>query len=219
MQYTIYPGYLRWLIIIPEKLYLVHWDRGIQAKIKKARFPQLKTLEMFDFKFQPCIDQKHINELAHLGFIDRAENIVFLGPPGVDKTHLAIGPGIKACFNRRRVLFISASELVDELVLALSTRTLSERLAYLCRIDLLIIDELGYMPLSRKGANLIFQSISRRYEHGSIILTSSKPFQDWADIFAGDRALASVVIDRILHHSHVFQITGKSYRVRNRLKQ
>jgi len=134
------------------------------------------------------------------------------------KTHLAIALGIKACFAKKRVLFMSASELADDLVVAYSTKTLADRLAYLCRMDLIIIDELGYLPLAKDAANLFFQLISRRYEQGPIILTSNKSFGSWGETFAGDSTLASAIIDRVLHYCHIFQITGKSYRIKNKLK-
>ena len=194
-------------------------DRSINAKIAKARFPQLKTLEMFEFAFQPSIDEKYIRELAHLGFMEKAENIVLLGPPGVGKSHLAIALGIKACFAKKRVLFMTASELADDLVVAYSTKTLADRLAFLCRMDLLVIDELGYLPLSKDAANLFFQLISRRYEQGSIILTSNRSFGNWGETFAQDATLASAIIDRVLHYCHIFQIIGKSYRIKNKLNK
>ena len=194
-------------------------DRSINAKIAKARFPQLKTLEMFEFSFQPSIDEKYIRELSRLSFMDKAENIVLLGPPGVGKSHLAIVLGIKACFARKRVLFATASELADDLIVTHSTKTLADRLAFLCRMDLLVIDELGYLPLSKDSANLFFQLISRRYEQGSIILTSNKSFGNWGETFANDATLASAIIDRVPHYCHIFQITGKSYRVKNKLNK
>ena len=194
-------------------------DRSIQAKINKARFPQIKPIEMLDFKFQAAIDEQQVKELTHLAFIDKAENIVWLGPPGVGKTHLAISRGILACTANKRVQFISATALMDELLVAHSTKTLAEKLAYYCRLDLILIDELGYMPFSKEGANLFFQLISRRYEQGSVIITTNKSFSEWGDIFAGDNTLAAAIIDRVLHHAHIFQITGKSYRVKNRFKK
>lgn len=125
--------------------------------------------------------------------------------------------GIKACFARKRVIFTSTADLADELMVAYTTRTLADKLTTLCRIDLIIIDELGYMPLSKEAANLFFQLISRRYEQGPVILTSNKSFENWGEIFAGDATLASAIIDRILHYSHIFQIVGKSFRVKNKL--
>jgi DNA replication protein DnaC len=211
-----YTDYLKKLI---EEEVVNKTDRSINAKIAKARFPQLKTLEMFEFSFQPSIDEKYIRELAHLGFMEKAENIVFLGPPGVGKTHLAIALGIKACFAKKRVLFATASELADDLMVAYQTKMLADRLAGLCRMDLLVIDELGYLPLTKDAANLFFQLISRRYEQGPVILTSNKSFGNWGETFAGDATLASAIIDRVLHYCHIFQITGKSYRVKNKLSK
>lgn len=210
-----YTDYLKRLI---EEEIANKTDRSIQAKIRKAKFPQLKTLEMFEFSFQPSVDAKYINELSHLAFMEKAENIVFLGLPGVGKSHLAIALGIKACFARKRVIFTSAADLADDLMVAYTTRTLADKLTTLCRIDLIIIDELGYMPLSKEAANLFFQLISRRYEQGPVILTSNKSFENWGEIFAGDATLASAIIDRILHYSHIFQIVGKSFRIKNKLK-
>jgi DNA replication protein DnaC len=211
-----YTDYLKKLV---EEEVVNKTDRSINAKITKAKFPQLKTLEMFEFAFQPSVDEKYIRELSYLGFMDKAENIVFLGPPGVGKTHLAIALGIKACFAKKRVLFTTATDLADDLVVAYSTKTLADRLACLCRMDLLVIDELGYMPLSKDAANLFFQLISRRYEQGPVILTSNKSFGNWGETFAGDATLASAIIDRVLHYSHIFQITGKSYRIKNKLNK
>ncbi len=210
-----YTDYLKRLI---EEEVANKTDRSIQAKLRKAKFPQLKTLEMFEFSFQPSVDAKYINELSHLAFMKKAENIVFLEPPVVGKSHLAIALGIKAGLARKRVIFISTAELADELMAAYTTKTLADKLTALCRIDLLIIDELGYMPLSKEAANLFFQLISRRYEQGSVILTSNKSFENWGEIFAGDSTLASAIIDRILYYSHIFQIVGKSFRIKDKFK-
>ncbi len=181
-----YTDYLKKLI---EEEVVNKTDRSINAKIAKARFPQLKTLEMFEFSFQPSVDEKYIRSTGH-----------------------------QSLLCQKRVLFMTASELADDLVVAYSTKTLADRLAALCRLDLIIIDELGYLPLSKEAANLFFQLISRRYEQGPLILTSNKSFSNWGETFAGDATLASAIIDRVLHYCHIFQITGKSYRIKNKLK-
>lgn len=212
-------SYTEYLTRLVEEEVISKTDRSIQYKVAKAKFTQLKTIEMFDFTFQPQLDEKYIKELSHLSFIEKCENVMFLGPPGVGKTHLATGLGIKACYERQKVQFISASELVNELSVAYATNTLSSKLSSLCRLDLLIIDELGYLPLSKETANLFFQLISRRYETGSIIITSNKPFPQWGDIFANDNTLAAAIVDRLLHHSHVLQIPGKSYRIKNKIRK
>jgi len=208
-----YTDYLRNLA---EEEMLGKLERSVNAKIAKAKFPCTKTLEMFDYDFQPSIDQRYIKELSNLGFMEKAENILLVGPPGVGKTHLACAFGVKACQERKRVLFYQAEKLLEDLIVAASTNTLPDKMAFLTRIDLLIVDELGYMPVGGDGANLLFQLVSRRYETGSIILTSNKPFDRWGEIF-GDETIASAILDRLLHHSHIFQITGKSYRIKDKM--
>ena len=193
-------------------------DRSINARIAKARFPAIKTLEGFDFSFQPGLSAVRVKELAELGFLDRAENVVFCGPPGVGKSHLAIALGLKACAARKRVLFVQTSALLDQLVAATVDRSLGTRLDVLARLDLLICDELGYMPMDAERANLFFQLVSRRYEKGSIILTTNKPFDQWGEVF-GDDVIASAILDRLLHHSHIFAINGSSYRIKDKLLQ
>jgi len=207
-----YTGYLSRLV---EEEVLAKTERSVNARIGMAKFPCLKTIEGFDFSFQPSVSELLIKELAELTFLEKAENIILLGPPGVGKTHLAIGFGLKVCAVRKRVLFTQASDLMDELVAALVARGLSERLTGLSRLDLLIIDELGYLPMDKHRANLFFQLVSRRYEQGSVIITSNKSFDRWGEIF-GDEVIAGAVLDRLLHHSHIIAIQGASYRIKDK---
>ncbi|MDR7419153.1 MAG: IS21-like element helper ATPase IstB [Armatimonadota bacterium] len=190
-------------------------DRSINARIARARFPAIRTLEAFDFTFQPSIPAPLIRELAELGFLERAENLLLIGPPGVGKSHLGIALGVRACAAHKRVLFRPVPELLDDLVAATVDQTLSARLEMLSRVDLLILDELGYLPMDARRANLFFQLISRRYEHGSVIVTSNKSFEEWGAIF-GDDVIATAVLDRLLHHSHIIPITGPSYRTKDK---
>ena len=179
-----------------------------------AGFPVMKHLEAFDFSFQPKLDDKLIRELAGLNFLNESKNILFLGPPGVGKTHLAIALGLKACQVRKRVLFYTAEALTQMLAADDISGNLQKRLVSLARIDLLIIDELGYLELSKKTATLFFQLVSKRYERGSIIITSNKSFEEWGEIFQ-DEVVAAAILDRLLHHSYTFYIQGNSYRMKN----
>jgi DNA replication protein DnaC len=191
-------------------------DRSVNARIGRARFPTIKTLEGFHFEFQPSIPAPLIRELAELGFLARAENLVLVGAPGTGKSHLGIAIGIRACSAHKRVLFRSVADLLDELVAASVDHTLGARLATLGRLDLLVLDELGYLPMDPRRANLFFQLISRLYEHGSIILTTNKPFEDWGAVFGGDEVIAGAVLDRLLHHCHVVAINGPSFRTKDK---
>lgn len=193
-------------------------EKSGNAKIVKAKFPFLKTIEEFDFSFQPNLKEKEIIKLSSLDFIEEKSNIIFLGPPGVGKTSLAIGLGIKCCLSNYRVLFTSVQGLMDELALSQAENTLLDKLLYYSRLHLLIIDELGYMPISKEKANLLFQLISIRYEKGSIILTSNYNFDEWGKVF-DDSIIASAIIDRLVHHSKIFYINGSSYRLRDKLKR
>lgn len=191
-------------------------DRSVNAKIHKARFPSLKTLEEFDFSFQPQLNEKEIIRLASLDFIEKKENLLFLGPPGVGKTHLAIAFGVKACMAKYRVLFIRTQDLLANLSIAHKTSRLGQVLLNLSRLDLLILDELGYLPISPEQANLLFQLVSIRYEKGAMILTSNYGFEDWGPIFT-DQVIAAAIIDRLVHHSHIFVINGNSFRMKQKL--
>jgi len=188
-----------------------------QMRITMARFPFHKTLESFDFKFQPSIDVKLLRELAGGRYMDSGDNLLFLGPAGVGKTHLAVALGIKACEQGVRTLFISATALITTLGRALAEGRLEERLKILTQPQLLIVDEIGYLPIDRQGANLFFQLVSRRYERGSIIITSNQSLGAWGEVF-GDAIIASAILDRLLHHSITVNIKGESFRLKEKLR-
>lgn len=191
-------------------------DRSISIRLSKARFPVLRTLESFDFGFQPALPAARIRELAALGFLEHAENIVFVGHPGVGKTHLATALAVRACQARKRVQFIDAATLLDQLLAAEVARALSRCIETFGRLELLVIDELGYLPIDAHRANLFFQLVSHMYTRTSMIVTSNVPFDGWGRVFAGDSVIAAAILDRLLHVSHVFAITGPSYRMKGK---
>ena len=191
-------------------------DRSINARIARARFPALRTLEAFDFSFQPGLAAARVRELANLAFLDQATNVLFIGGPGVGKTHLAIGLALKACAARRSVLFTAAPDLLDQLVAADVSRTLGKLLDQLRRLDLLVVDELGYLPMDGRRANLFFQLVAARYTRGSLLVTSNVAFDGWGKLF-GDDVIASAILDRLLHQSEIFAINGPSYRLKDKL--
>ncbi len=211
-------SYIDYLSILIENQVGAKKERSIDYELKNAKFPFVKTIDNFDFDFQSSINEKEIKSLSNLDFINKAENILFIGPPGVGKTHLAIGLGVEACKERVRTLFISAKDIIDNLLIASQNRYLIEEIEKYSRLPLLIIDELGFLPICKEGANLFYQVISKKYEHSSIIITSNKPFSDWGGIF-NDDVIAAAIIDRLVHHSHIFKITGKSYRVKEKLEE
>jgi DNA replication protein DnaC len=192
-------------------------ERHTQMKTTLARFPFHKTIESFDFKFQPSIDVKVIRELVTCRFIANAENVLLLGPPGVGKTHLAVGLGLKACGLGLRTQFTSAAQLVTSLTRAHQENRLEEKLKQLVQPKLLIIDEIGYLPVEGLGANLFFQLVSRRYEKGAMLVTSNQSLAGWGQVF-GDQVIATAILDRLLHHSTIINIKGESYRLKEKRK-
>jgi len=191
------------------------FQRGIEARLRQARLPWLKTLEQFDYDFQPSLDHRQVRELAGLSFIDRAHNVVVLGPPGVGKTHLAIGLGMKAVEAGYSVLFHTLETLMTRLTRAQHENRLEATLKQLTYPKLLILDELGYLPLSQTEASLFFRLVVRRYERGSLIVTSNKSFLDWGEVF-NDHVLATAILDRLLHHATTLNIKGESYRLKEK---
>ena len=179
-------------------------NRRLQTAMRASRLPAVKTLADFDFSFQPSIKREQIESLHELGFVERKENVVLLGPPGVGKTHLAVSLAIAAAQSGRRVYYGTLAELITSLEEAQAAGRLARRLATLYP-SLLVVDEIGYLPVTRKGAVLFFQLIGRRYEHASTVLTSNKSFEEWGEVL-GDEVMAAALIDRVLHHCHLVNI-------------
>lgn len=194
-------------------------ERSRQTLLKMATFPAVKTLEQYDFAFASGAPRAQLQELAALAFIERAENIVLLGPSGVGKSHLATALAYRAVMAGIKTRFVTAADLMLQLTAAHRQERLKE---YFNRAvlgpRLLVIDEIGYLPFGRDEANLFFNVVAKRYERGSMILTSNLPFTQWAGTFADDQTLTAAMLDRLLHHAHIVQITGESYRLKDKRK-
>ncbi|MBA1149433.1 ATP-binding protein [Ectothiorhodospiraceae bacterium WFHF3C12] len=189
--------------------------KGIDSRMQQAKFPAVKTLEAFEFDFQPSIDRQVVRNLAGLAFVERAENVIFLGPPGVGKTHLAVALGVKAIEAGHRVEFQTLDQLMGRLKKAREENRLDRTLKQLTYPKLLIVDEIGYLPLTRDEASLFFRLINRRYERAAMILTSNKSFADWGEVF-GEQVIATAILDRLLHHATTINIKGESYRLKEK---
>ena len=189
--------------------------KAINTNIQMAGLPYRKTLDDFNFDFQPSIDKAQIMDLATMRFVHNKENVVFLGPPGVGKTHLAVSLGIIAASNRFTTYYVNCHNLIDQLNKAHYENRLPEKLKQLSKYSVLIIDEIGYLPMDVQGANLFFQLITKRYEKNTTIFTSNKPFSQWNEVFS-DMTIAAAILDRVLHHCSVINIRGESYRLKER---
>jgi DNA replication protein DnaC len=190
-------------------------ERYLRTRTRLAHLPYRRTLEDFDFRFQPSIDERYVRELASLAFVANADNVLLLGPPGVGKTHLAVALGLRAIEAGLGVYFVRAHELLEDLRVAQAEHRLDRRMRISLAPRVLIIDEFGVWPYDRTAATALFTLISARYERGSIILTSNKSFAEWGEVL-GDSVIAAAILDRLLHHSHVLNIRGESYRLREK---
>jgi len=208
-------SYLSFADRLAEHELIQRQDKRIRRNRKMAAFPAEKHLEGFDYRHQTTITKRQVNALLDFQFIDERNNLVFIGPPGVGKTHLAIGIGYKAVEAGYRVLFRNALDLVEELELAEMKGELKKRVSALAKYDLLVIDELGYLPMTRQARYNLFQLINSLYEYRSIILTTNKDFTSWGEFFHDDN-VAVPIIDRVIHHSHIFMLGGESYRLKQK---
>ena len=187
--------------------------RMIERRIKAAKFPAIKSLDSFDFKAMASLNKPLVMELARCEYMDRYENVIALGPSGTGKTHIALGLGLAACQRGLKVRFVTAASLVHELIEAHDEKTLLRLQKQLASQHLLIIDELGFVPLSKTGAELLFEVISQCYERGSLIITSNLPFDEWTQTFGSER-LTGALLDRLTHHIHILEMNGESYRLK-----
>ena len=207
-------GYLEFLDLVLEDETGVREGRRFRNALKLSGLPHHKTIDEFDFAFQPDLDARKVKDLATLGFVEGRSNVALLGPPGVGKTMLAVGLAVAACQSGFSIYFSTLDDVVRNLKEAEATGRFAKKLQTYLKPSVLVIDEVGYLPLARAEANMVFQLVTRRYERGSIILTSNKAFSEWGQVF-GDDVLASAILDRLLHHCDVISINGPSYRLKD----
>jgi DNA replication protein DnaC len=206
-------SYLDFLDRLLEAEQSARYERNVEVKTRLARLPYHKTMADFDYAFQPSVDKKQIAELLTLRFVEEAHNVLLLGPPGVGKTHIAVALAVQAIAKGYTAYFVTLQHLID--YLGEGSEPIASRMQVLLRPKLLVVDEVGYLPLDRRAANWLFDLVSRRYEKGSIVLTSNKSYGDWASLFP-DVALAAATLDRLLHHSTTVTIRGESYRLKDK---
>jgi DNA replication protein DnaC len=193
-------------------------DRSIQRKIRLARFAVIKTLEQFQWNWPKKINRMAVQNLFRLKFLQDKANVIFLGGVGLGKTHLATALAYHACLQGHSVLFATAVDVINSLSAAQAANRLKAELKKYLSPSVLLLDELGYLPIDKRGADLLFQIISQRYERGSIILTSNRAFKNWPEIFNNDSTLTSAILDRLLHHAETILIEGKSYRMKDQIE-
>ncbi|MEQ5872932.1 IS21-like element helper ATPase IstB [Sagittula sp. NFXS13] len=204
--------HVRYLARLTELELIDRERRMVERRIKSAKFPAVKSLDSFDFKAIPALNKMMVLELARCEWIERQENVIALGPSGTGKTHVALGLGLAACQKGLPVAFVTAAALVNELMEARDEKRLLRLQRQLAKVKLLIIDELGFVPLSKTGAELLFELISQRYERGSTLITSNLPFEEWTETFGTER-LTGALLDRLTHHVNILEMNGESYRL------
>ena len=203
---------MRYLVRLTELELIDRERRMVERRIKAAKFPAIKSLDSFDFKAIPSLNKMMVLELARSEWIERRENVIALGPSGTGKTHVALGLGLAACQKGLPVAFVTAAALVHEMMEARDEKRLLQLQRKLAKVKLLIIDELGFVPLSKTGAELLFELISQRYERGSTLITSNLPFEEWTETFGTER-LTGALLDRLTHHVNILEMNGESYRL------